>query len=248
MLNLIKADLYKVFHRKYLYIFWALMLLTVVEANYIVYKNLPSFTVYDMLSLSLSFLKVPIYLIIILIDMTLADELKDNLLKNALSFGIPRRKLYVSKIITCWILAVLSTVLILSAFIGSAFFLLQPGMHFTNFFAASFVLRILCALPLYTAALTIGICLCVLIRNNMVFGFLYAAIFTVLEPLTSILSALVSQYFDLLHGILISTHIKRIAEEPLTNLSMGTALGLGVIYTFIFTWLGIAAFRKQDIK
>lgn len=249
MLNLIKADLFKVFNRAYMYIFLGIMVFIVIGVNLLVLIAATTpLTVFDIMSLGLKMLIFPIFFVLMFVDITANEEMKDSIIKNAIDFGIPRNKLYLSKIITSVILAFISAIVVLTAFLGSAFLLLSPGEAFTAAFAAEFTLKILCALPLYIGAITIGVLFSFVIKKSTLFAFAYVGLFTIIGSIIKMLIYLISDKFLWVYNALITTNLTILSGDNVTSVQMFTAAGIGFVYTIIFTVIGVMVFKRQEIK
>lgn len=248
MLNLIKADLYKVFNRAYMYVFLGIMVVLSIAANVLLKTANVPVTAYDIMQMGLDSLIIPIFLVIMFVDITASEEIKDGILKNTVAFGISRVKLYISKIVSSVILAFISAFVILTAFIGSAFLIFEPGKHFTGSFAADFSYRILSAIPLYIAAIVICMMLAFIIKKNMLFAFTYAALFVVINLIVKVLYTLVSEKFLWVYNLLITRNLKFLSGDIVTSTQMLTAAGIGFAYAIIFTLMGIMVFKKQELK
>lgn len=246
MLNYIKAELYKGLNRlSYKVIILVLVLLS-VSANALFIG--PKVTALESLYMAMSCLDAVIFLVIVYIDVT--EELKDKTLRNVMVSGLSREKLYISKVIIPIIISFITCIFILFFFVGSTFLFLKPGI-LSPAILTNLALRLLCAIPLFIAAISFGVLLSFILKNQYAFTYTYAGIFVAAGPIIKLLCALVSNKFYGIYNILITTNISAltpIKNPNLTLLQMLPSAGLGFAYTIIFTIIGIIIFRKMEIK
>ena len=248
MIRLIRAELYKAASRAYLYVLLSCILVSMVSGIFMINMIIKPHTIYVMMCMYLQFLMVLTYLIIAFVDMTAGDEIKENTLKNTLSSGISRTSVYLSKIISSTILTFLSAAIMLSVFLGFVFILFEPGKELTAAFLSDFVLRLLSAIPLYIAAITIGVLLCFAIKRNSVVTAVYIALFAFTGGIFNLLGIVVSKIFLNIYRALISTNINALAGQSITHIQMLKSAGIGFAYTILFTLAGIIIFKRQDIQ
>ncbi len=255
MLNYIKAELYRSFNRLYLWnlvgITSALILLLVILGNANNVGNLPF-----LLQIGIEMLGVPIYLIIMIVDMVIGEEIKNLTLKNTISFGIPRGKIVLSKIIVTVILAFVAAIIILIVFLGSGAILFGvEGVSSTLF--KDFTLRLLAAIPLWIGAISLGTFLGFFFTNYTLCAFVYTGLFVVTGPIIRLLSTLVSDKFMYINNILITTRLKALSSMNLAGVqeyqyitadNLAFAVIVGIACTVVFAILSILYFRKKEVR
>lgn len=246
MRNYIKAELYRSFNRLY---FWNFtFIISILALSYSVILKITS--VFPNMGLSELFItgtqlfNMPVFLVIMIIDMITSEELKNQTLKNVVSSGIPRNKLVLSKIIVTVILSFISATIILTAFFGTGAMLFGVGTAFASGIAKDFVFRLLAALPLWIGTISVGTLLSFIYINNTTFAFVYAGIFAIAANVVRLLSILVSDKFGYIYNNLITVNLKNLATS--TNLLLPAAIGF--MYTMVFTILSILYFEKMEVK
>ena len=166
MFNLVKAEIYRLFNRRFIYIFWGIL----IFLTFITISPLKA-PINDLIALSKVTLVLPIFLWPLLTDAITCEEFKDNTYINTVTFGITRLKFFITKtIVSCFL--VIMTVLIVvitwclsaSLAIGS----MVSGELLINFFAS-----ITAALPLYLAAMLLSILLTFVFRKSSLALFSY---------------------------------------------------------------------------
>ena len=101
-----KSEWFRTFHRKYLYITTGCLCALVILAS--VFLKVNEDVMYDMtdymgtflLSIVTTGLSMGYYLTMIVADMIFSDEYKHQTLKNTVSYGISRVKIYLGKLIS----------------------------------------------------------------------------------------------------------------------------------------------------
>jgi ABC-2 type transport system permease protein len=245
MLRLIKAELYKTFNRAY---FYATIGTTVFFILSIIFSANSLITVQGMMEIGLSVLISPVFIIIMFVSTTTNEEIKEKTLRNTVSFGVPRSKLYMAKVITSVILSFIAAAVILGAFVGGSFLMFEPGSGLTASFVSGFFLRILSAVPLYTAAIAICALLGFVIKSEMVYALTYAGIFVAVKPIVQLLSFFVSDKFLYIYNMLITTQLTNLGSMGTAGTVMLRSAVLGIVYTVFFLAIGVAVFKRQEIK
>lgn len=249
LLNYIKADIYKTLNRKYMYVFLGVMLLLALTFNVAlrVYQFRFS-SVYEVMDISLGLLIAPMFLVIMMVDVVIADQIVQHTYKNVVAFGASRVKLYLANVITSIIIAIVLAIIILAVFLGSAVLLLQPGDGLTAGFVCDYFLRIGAAMLVYIACIAIGSLLAIVLKNNTVFAFTYAGCFLFISGIIKLLATYVSDKFSVLSKILLTTQVYNLIGKTVSGYQLLSAVFAGIIYTIIFIIIGVIVFKRQEIK
>jgi ABC-2 type transport system permease protein len=190
---------------------------------------------------------MPVYIVAGFIDMVTAEENKNQTLRNAITFGIPRQKLILSKLIVTVILSFISALIILGLFYGSAaaLFGIDQG---TGAVFSKVLPRLLTAIPLWIGAISIGTFLTIAIKNNSLFAFAYVGIFFFTSKVISLLSYIVSDKFAKLNDYLITTRLVTLNSPSLTSKELWTSALVGLCYTVAFIIISMVYFNKKEVK
>jgi len=243
MVKLINADLYKSFHRMYLFIFMAFMAAASIFVNAILaYAHLP---LEASVQLILGFLMVPLFLISMFADIVTAEENKEHTLKNTISFGIPRYKLYLAKNISTILVALNVALVTLIAYLASAFLLLKPENNNVSDLLTNFALRIAVALLVYIAAATLATLLATLIKRNSLFTFAYFGLLIVPVVACKLLG-LINPFFSRVQNVMLYTQTQIIANVPQAQLM--NPVWITLAHIAVFVGLGIVLFKRQEIN
>lgn len=241
MLKLVRADLYKVFHRPFFYLFLAGMAALAFLVNFGVSRFPDGNSVFNSwMVVLLYFLSWPVLLMPILIDLVGAEEYKEHTLKNTVSYGLNRTMLYCSKIVVSTLLGIILGVVALGAYCGSSLLLLKLDSSFTSAFAADFFRRVGVCCVGYAASLPIAAFFSTLLQKNSLFVFaFYAAIYLPQLLLKLFHHSGLAKYFLLMpqFSLVASGSARQTGDSALIFLLTG----------LFFLAAGTALFRKKDI-
>lgn len=131
MINYIKSESYRVTHSTGLYLMTAVMAGTVLLLNTILalgQQYIPNFR-YGTFRFSLNnFTAMPFYMLVlgaVVAGCLFIDDRKNGVLKNAISYGIPRAGILAGKCLVGFLSALFALIVVLSVYVGSAFLLLK---------------------------------------------------------------------------------------------------------------------------
>lgn len=249
VLNYIKAELYKVCRRKYTWIFFAVML--VLESLFaLVWTGSREFS--DMVALMTTTMPVGSYLAVILADLVISDPYKSGTLKNEISFGIPRKRVYLGKLCSAVVVSLLFCAVLFSHYLGGCWLLTghsNPEMIRANLGILAFVAA--ASLPLWMGTLGLAVALLMTLRSEMLAVIMVFLTITVgtgvlallsmiqLEPIRSIASLVLS--------ILPSSQFGQYQDALTWDLMVRNwAIGLG--WVAVTAAVGLAVFQRREVK
>lgn len=261
MLNYIKSELYKTFHRKYLYIFTGICCLLCIGVNLVVfYQNHVSpgaVPLEGMLAIGMMMFPAVAYLMLITTDIVYSDEYKHGTLKNVISYGIPRWQVYFGKLIVSTIVTFLCGAVILGVFLLSAF-LACPMTDQNAKIASLFWTYIGGAIPLWVSGISLAIMLFSIVRSSTAASFIYAGILAALGPILQLLEYYISDVFRSFRAWLPmtvfddwSSCLTYSAPEVSEIFSSGLfahSWATGVLWIVGTCFIGFLIFRKKEIK
>ncbi|WP_346929554.1 ABC transporter permease [Clostridium sp.] len=254
MLNYIKSELYKTTHRKYPYIVVGVLSLICILVNILalkIMKDQPGgfrISMSDMLMISTGMFGMIYYAVIMIVDIVFSDEYKHQTLKNTVSFGINRTKIYLGKFISEIIVAIISLVIVTSVLILSSYMCLGLGEVTIVEVLKNFGAKLIAVFPLWVVGLAIANFLAFNIKNNNTLAFAYLGVVAVFPGIVSILADL-KPIFAKLQSILVSNQIKFIrTQEIISGGDIAKCYILGIIYVILITAIGIISFRRREIK
>lgn len=128
MLNYIRAEFYKVFHRSYArFLFAAIPVLVLCYLVMMVFANLRSeaveWTYHGMVNLCIEFLPLGFLATLFTCDMVFAGQYRRGTLKNEVGYGLPRSRTYLGKLLTQTAVSILLCILVVIVAIGIGWFL-----------------------------------------------------------------------------------------------------------------------------
>lgn len=163
MLNYIRAELYKLFHRKY---FWITLLVTLTLESLLVggwaFINMHGAHVsFDEALYTVTYeLVMGLYFTIIAGDIVFAGQYKNATLKNEVSFGLPRWRIYLGKLCAQLITALLMCFVMMAYYIAICRLFLPVDTTLGGQAAlANIATQLLYALPLWIGAQA-AVCAC----------------------------------------------------------------------------------------
>lgn len=243
MLKLIRADLFKSFHRMYLYIFMAVL------AGMTIFLNGVLASAGQPLEASLAsapmLLVYPLFIICMFADIVMAEENKEHTLKNTISFGVTRTSLFLSKTISTVLVAVAVAVVALCFYFAGAFLLLHPQKNDIAELMANFGARLGVAFLIYIAAAVLAVLLAAVMKRNAMFTFSYFGILLIPTLILKLLN-FINPFFGKLLSETMFMQSQIIASIPQAQLigSVWNAL----IHLIVFLVLGILLFRHQEVN
>ncbi len=245
MINYIRAELYRSFKRLY---FWNLVgIISILALLVNTFVVVPNANFELLLIMGIQMLSVPVFLVFMIIDMVTGEEIKNLTLKNVVAFGISRNKLVLSKIIVTVILSFIAAIIILTVFLGSGAMLFGVKDVPLDLFK-DFLLRLLAAIPLWIGAISVGTMMSFIFTNYTLCGFVYAGAFVVIGPILKLLSTFVSDKFIYIYNILITTQLKSLSAQTVTNNDLISAVITGIIYSVVFIILSMMCLSKKEVK
>jgi ABC-2 type transport system permease protein len=255
MINFIKAELYRLFNRKFLYLFWGILALMILLFSVSLGESEDS-----LVSISKIFLVIPVFLWPIVTDAAAGEEFKDNNYINSAAYGITKVKFFVTKAIITSILVMLTIFFMLFFWSATASFALKEwvsGELYYNFLSSAFA-----ALPLYIAAALFNLLLAFLLRKSSLSIIIYFAVIA-FSYLINAAKFLGNSLFGALYDNLLTTQITRLIgpaksiniQTDFISISafgggstgsgqMLTAAAIGTIYILVFFVIGILLNRK----
>lgn len=249
MLNYIKAELYKACRRKYAWIMLFAMLgleslfaLLWVGSNDFAY----------MVSLMTTTMSLGSFLAILLADVVVSAPGKTGALKNEAAFGIGRSGIYLGKLSTAVIVALLFCAVLFAWYLGGCWLFSQHNDQE----AARASLGILgyvtaASLPLWLGTLSLSLCLYMTLRSEFAGAVAVVGLLTMGANVLGIIAMLeigpVARVAAILSELFPVAYIQQYSGALTWALMIKNwAVGLG--WTAVSTFVGIAVFQKRDIK
>lgn len=177
MLNYIRAELWKVFRRKYFYVVTGLLLVGVVYSCFGVWVPAGETLTENLVELLLPTLSVVGLIMVLAVeDMVFHDQHKLGTLKNEVGYGVPRIRIYLGKEFAAAVVGIVCAGLVLGTYLLLASVL--PGAargEELGWELSTAGFQILCALPLWLGALGLAHLLYMLIPSGIGAAIAYLA-------------------------------------------------------------------------
>lgn len=249
MLNYIRAELWKLRRRKYLWVLLAVML--GLEGLFALLSSWHrQFS--EMVELGTATMPLGLYLSIFLADMVFSDQYKIGALKNEISFGLPRRRIYLGKLCAALVTGLASCALLLAFYLGFAW-LVTGGRGDPAAIRESLALLgwvVLAALPLWVGMLGLSVAAFFLIKSELIAA---AVLFFSLNvvPVVLGLASLIrgnpfSRALELLVNLMPVTFFSQFAGA-LTWAFMARCWAVGLGWLALSAAAGFSVFRRRQI-
>ena len=246
----LRAEIFKVLHRPYTYIFLLVILALEALMAILLSSNVTSsvtITFTDGAVILIKALTMGLYCAIVVGDMVYSEQYKNNTLKNEVSFGLPRVRIYLGKLAASCLTAVCLCAVMVVFYLGLCRALL-PGDPETN----GLILQVtgfclLTALPLWLGGQALVIALYFLVRSSTVAAIAQVVIFLVLPQIWELLANLVSEHFWTVYSVMLTTPFARMGGMPDWSF-FGRTLAIGAGWFIAATVVGILGFRRREIS
>lgn len=251
MLNFIKAELYKVARRPFLYItislvFNLLIVFAGVATNYAMRLNSEMADFPALVFVTINFIGTIPWIMLMFIDVPL-EEYKENTLKNLVSSTLSREKIYLSKYIVQVIIFLLMAITAVITMIITSYVLGLVGPNgFSDFLDV--IYRLLVAFPIYLSALALYDLVTIITKRE---GLAVVVILGVVSGVTIIPAMLAGLYtgiFDLISPYLLFNPLRGLINIGLTTRIIETNIIVGIVNTIVFLILGVLVMKKQEVK
>ena len=205
MINLVKAEMYRLINRKFLYILSGTLVLFIFLLTAAMRVPLG-----DFIALSKVFIVLPIFLWPIITDAVIGEEFKDKTYINTVTYGVTKLSFYISKVIASSIIVLMLTFLmVLSWYMFTS---LMAGGLVGGELLINLILSVLAALPLYLAAVLFSTLLAFMLRKSSLAMFVYWGAISL-----SFFINLVQQFnmkFGPIYDALLTTQLLKLAGSP----------------------------------
>lgn len=263
MVNYINAECYKAFRRKYFYIFLvsvlglvaAFMLLLRVEGLRQTQTSegmvmIQQVTVSELLGILSMALSTGLYFLLIAADVVFSDQYKYNTLKNEVSYGLPRFRIYMGKLVSSAVVAVALCALLIGGYLALSCIFFPVRDEMIGESLRTFGMWLAVAFPLWMGGLGLFMFLQFTLKNTaatiayvMIVGFLGSGFMDLLVVFMPSLEHVA----DIVRTISLNTPFALLGEQDPKEL-MGYAWALGTAWLSISTTAGFLCFRKKEIS
>ena len=261
--NYINAECYKALHRKYFYLFLAVilglaaafMLLLRVEGlrqtqtaeGMIMIQQVSASELLGIMTMGLS---SGLYFLLIGVDIVFSDQYKYNTLKNEVSYGLSRVRIYLGKLAASALVATILCVVLLAGYVGLSCLLFPVRDETLGESLRALGLWLGVSLPLWLGGLGLYMMLQFSMKNTsatiayvMIVGILGSGFL----DLFSLFLPSLEPVMKLVQTISLNTPFALMREHSPESL-MGYAWILGMGWLCVTTAVGLIGFRKKEIS
>ena len=205
----------------------------------------------ECLSLLIPFFSAGIYLAVIVADAVFSDQYKTGTLKNEVSYGLPRVRIYLGKLATAAAAGLLLVFLTLLAYAVLCRLLIPAGPEDWQA-VQTFLFRLLAAVPLWLGALALTMAVMFNIAHTIP---MMVVVLGCLGGLSSVLRMVMRTGVDwlargaeMLYHLLLTAPMD-VMEVPLWSPAwLGWTWGVGLLWTLGAAAAGLALFARRDIR
>lgn len=193
-------------------------------------------------------LVIGFYCTILTGDMIFSDQYKFNTLKNEVSFGLPRARIYVGKLIVECLLALALCAVVLAFYLGLCWITLphNPELDGAAMSAVAYCLQV--ALPLWLGAQAFLNVLYFLIRSSTICSFIAVGIFMGAGEILKLLGALVHPFFQTLYTCMLTTPLEQAVQGGGDQALFLHACVVGLCWFVFSTAVGLVLFQRKEIN
>lgn len=262
MVKYLNAEIYKATHRKYTYAFLAVILGLAAFMMFLLRVEgfgssndgeaiiIQRVTVADMLSVLSMMLSVGLYLLMLAADIVFSEQYKYNTLKNEVSFGLPRVRIYLGKLLASALTAAVLCALLVAGYLLLAFLMFPAGEELGESLR-TFGSCLLMSISLWLGGLGFFTMLQFLLKGSTAASMVYVLLIAIfgsgfLELMEVFIPALepVSRLVQFISLNTPFSFLNKYGPEAM----MGYAWALGMAWLGLSTVVGLLGFRKKEIN
>lgn len=249
-LDYIRAEFYKVLHRKYTY--WFLLAMLAGAGLLVVgwaYTNANGNDVGFVTGAGImgAMMIVGIYCTLLTGDLVFSDQYKFNTLKNEVSYGIPRLRIYLCKLFVSCVTALLACAVIIGFYLALCWVVLPHNPEVDGKIMEVVGFSVLNALPLWFGAQALSMMCLSLFKSSTVASFVFIGVVMGLPEILKLLAMLINPIFIDIRAFLLSSpfEVKTVVGDWAF---FGQCLAIGAAWFVVTTLVGAITFRKREIN
>lgn len=258
MLNYMNAEFYKVFRRKYPYaVFLTFCALAALLCSGFIFVNHGGSHVEFSHGAQnvLMVLTVGLYAALLICDMVFSEQYKSNTLKNEVSFGIPRVRIYLGKLAVEAIIGVIMSVLVIAFYVGMCYVTLYASPPEETVQALEIIgYCVLASIPQWLAALALTNMIFFLVKGSTVASFLSVGIIAVTPVALEITALMIWNSAPHVSEVLLA--IRDYLPTQIIGKAMsvvgdwgfiGRSFLVGGVWVAVTSAIGLVGFQKREI-
>lgn len=258
MVKYLNAEFYKAFQRKYLYIFVGVCLALVAFLLFLIRVESRSMVndvitmrvnMGDLVGIVVQGLGTGLYLLMIAADIVFSEQYKYNTLKNEVSFGLPRLRIYFGKLLASFFVAAVLCLVLLGGYLALSGLLFPLGAEIGESLRM-LALCLLMALPLWIGGLSLFHMLQFFLKGSTAASIVYIMVLGVGSGFLDMMGLFLptmKPVADLVRTISLNTPFNLMVRQGPES-AMGYAWLLGMSYLVISSLVGVIGFKKKEIN
>ena len=251
MRKYLTAECSKAFHRFY---FFMAMLVTPLGVGVLVFTFWLSYhwgnggmTFQNTAQMVALILSVGLYATLLTGDIVFSDQYKNNTLKNEVSYGVPRVRIYLGKLIVAILVAIVACVLLLGTYVGLCWILFPHGE------ADGAVMQILAyclagAFPLWLGAQGVVMACYFLINSNTAAAFASVGILAAVPTVFQVLGLTLHPVFEMIRQFMPQFMVENLRNMLFDWSYVGLCWLVGLAWLAVSTLVGLLLFSKKEIR
>lgn len=249
MVKYLHAEAYKLTHRRaYLFGFFAFILGGITAFMVLCRYNAGSGATLNFFLMNLpSLLMTGLFLVLMISDMVFSDQYKLNTLKNEMSYGLPRLRVYLGKLAATALAAVVLCIIIVLFYTAVAA-LLVPAAEGLADVAAHVGKALLLALPLWLGGLGFGYMLLFVMKGSTAATAVYMLVIALADTVIDLLEMIQPKLWDAMETVRSCLLMTPFNEMLFTPEAIGHAWLVGMGWLVVSTVIGTVIFQKREIN
>lgn len=249
MVKYLSAEIYKLTHRKtYLFGFFAFIL-----GGIAAFMVLCKYNAGNGASLNFFLMNLPplfmtgMFLVLMVSDMVFSDQYKFNTLKNEASYGLPRTRIYLGKLIATALAAVVICAIIILFYAGIAaiLFPVEDGMgevltHLGQTLALS--------LPLWFGGLGFGYMLLFVMKGSTSATMVYVLVLGMGDTILDLLEMIQPKLTEALEAVRSCLLMTPFNQMDVSPAALSHTWLVGMSWLVVSTLVGAVVFQKREIN
>lgn len=251
MRNYLSAECSKAFRRFY---FYAALLVTLLGVGLLLLSSWLSYrwgnsgiSFQSTIQMVAVILSVGLYATLITGDIVFSDQYKNNTLKNEVSYGLPRLRIYLGKLLVSTLVAAAACAVLLGAYAGGCWLLFPHGagdgavLQAVGYCLAG-------AFPLWLGAQGLTVACYFLINSSTAAAFASIGIMAVLPPVLQVLGLTLHPVFEAVRQFMPIVMLENLRGLLFDWQYMGLCWLVGLFWLAASTAVGLALFKKKEIR
>ena len=251
MRNYLAAECYKTFRRKYFYIILAVCLgleAVLLWGYWTTWKwgnsNVDFYSTAIMVPFMLS---IGLYATIVTGDIVFSEQYKNNTLKNEVSYGLSRGRIYLGKLLVSTGIAVLAAVVMMGFYLGLCW-VLFPHTELDGMAWQLIGYCLAGAFLLWLAAQAMVNTCYFLVRGTNIAAFTAAGLLAVLPAILQAFGILFHPAFEVLRQFMPGIMLENLKNMAFQWNYVGLCWAAGLAWLAAATAVGLLAFRRKEIR